>query len=331
MNIRHTLMASVFTLVLPITAQAGTRGLYVGAGLGADFAVDAKASGAPGSGTVIYDTGPSGLASVGYGFGPIRAELEGSYRDNDVSRSPGGSKGYTRTWGLLANALYDFDTGTRFTPYLGVGIGAGFVHDRVTGLYNGDDTTFAYQGIAGVSFAVTDRMSVTADYRYFATTDAEFNSGGSRWKVENANHVITAGLRWTFGVATPVAAAGVPGSEAAPSAAPSNEFLVLFDWDKSNLTSEARKIVADAASTAGNVHPVTILVTGHTDSSGSDAYNQRLSERRAASVKAELIRRGIAGDMIQTIGKGEAELLVPTADGVREHSNRRAQIVLRIS
>ncbi|MBF0562676.1 MAG: outer membrane beta-barrel protein [Alphaproteobacteria bacterium] len=214
MTRRFVLLGSalVLALTLPLTAQAETKGFYIGAGVGADFAVDSAATAAAGRNTVRYDAGPSGLVTVGYGFGAFRTELEGAYRTNDVSGTGGALLGNVggsaRTWSLMVNGLYDINTGTPFTPYLGAGVGVGFVNASLsgtrpagspTGLYNGSDTTFAYQAIAGVSYAVTPRLSLTADYRYVATTDASFNSGGASWNVENANHVLTAGFRWTLG------------------------------------------------------------------------------------------------------------------------------------
>ena len=72
-----------------------------------------------------------------------------------------------------------------------------------------------------------------------------------------------------------------------------------------------------------------IVATGHADRSGPTAYNQRLSERRAAAVKTALVREGVSEGTIQTAGRGENENLVPTADGVREPRNRRVEIVFR--
>jgi len=70
-----------------------------------------------------------------------------------------------------------------------------------------------------------------------------------------------------------------------------------------------------------------ITVTGHTDTVGSDAYNMRLSKRRAESVAAELEAKGIPSGEIALVAKGKRDLLVPTADGVREPQNRRVEIV----
>ena len=65
---------------------------------------------------------------------------------------------------------------------------------------------------------------------------------------------------------------------------------------------------------------------GHADTSGSAAYNVRLSQRRAATVRDALVSQGVTGGAITTEGRGETDLARPTADGVREPLNRRATI-----
>lgn len=104
------------------------------------------------------------------------------------------------------------------------------------------------------------------------------------------------------------------------------EFLVFFDWDVWTLSPEAQQIVATAASEFVKTGQARIVATGHTDTSGSKEYNQWLSERRAESVKEELVNLGVPADRIDTIGMGQTDLLVPTADGVREAQNRRVTI-----
>jgi outer membrane protein OmpA-like peptidoglycan-associated protein len=333
MKIRDLLIGSALAVTLPFAAQAATNGIYVGGAAGVNFATDAKLTGGAVSDTVKFDTGVAGALSLGYGFGNgFRSEIEASLRNNGAngvkSGVPANIGGSTSTWGLLFNTLYDFDTGTAFTPYIGAGIGLAIVDAKLTGngatVYNDTDTAFAYQAIAGVSYAVNNNLALTADYRYLGTTNNKFNGNNTSWNVGNGNHTILAGLRWTFG-STP---APLPEPVAAPVVTP--DYLVFFDFDKSDITREARKIINDAATAAGKTKPITIVVTGHTDTSGSPAYNQKLSERRAAAVKQELVLRGVNPALIQTLGKGENELMVPTAQGVREPSNRRAQIVLKI-
>jgi outer membrane protein OmpA-like peptidoglycan-associated protein len=106
-------------------------------------------------------------------------------------------------------------------------------------------------------------------------------------------------------------------------------YIVFFDFNKSNLTSEAQSVVAEAAEAFKATGSVRIQVTGHTDTVGSSSYNQRLSERRAATVRAELVRLGVADDVITTEGRGFSDPMVPTGPGVREPQNRRAVIDLQ--
>jgi outer membrane protein OmpA-like peptidoglycan-associated protein/outer membrane receptor protein involved in Fe transport len=117
----------------------------------------------------------------------------------------------------------------------------------------------------------------------------------------------------------------VPPPPAPPAVARS--YMVFFDFDKSDLTPDAVKIVDQAAANAAPAKATTITVTGHTDTVGSDAYNMRLGKRRAESVAAQLEKDGIPSSEIVLISKGKRDLLVPTKDGVREPQNRRVTIV----
>jgi outer membrane protein OmpA-like peptidoglycan-associated protein len=106
------------------------------------------------------------------------------------------------------------------------------------------------------------------------------------------------------------------------------KFMVFFDFDKSNLTPEARDIVDRAARIARGEGRVEIMIVGHTDTVGSRAYNQKLSERRARSVKREMVKQGLLAQDIMTKGVNFQDPLVPTGPGVREPQNRRAVINL---
>jgi iron complex outermembrane recepter protein len=120
-------------------------------------------------------------------------------------------------------------------------------------------------------------------------------------------------------------AAYVPPPAVAPAVPKS--YLVFFDFNKSDLTPQAVEIVDTAAKNAGPAKVTQLTVTGHTDTVGSDAYNMRLSRRRAESVAAQLEKDGIPSSEIEIVAKGKRDLLVPTADGVKEPQNRRVQIV----
>jgi iron complex outermembrane receptor protein len=130
----------------------------------------------------------------------------------------------------------------------------------------------------------------------------------------------------SFGSSAP-AAAYVPPPVVAPAPSVPKSYLVFFDFNKSDLTSQATAIVDQAAKNAGPAKVTKLEVTGHTDTVGSDAYNMRLSRRRAESVAAQLEKDGIPSSEIEIVAKGKRDLLVPTADGVKEPQNRRVQIV----
>ncbi len=106
-------------------------------------------------------------------------------------------------------------------------------------------------------------------------------------------------------------------------------YQVFFEWDKSNISAATAEIIRSAAENVQKGKTIRIGVTGHTDSSGPDRYNQPLSERRADVIKAELVRDGVPEDEIGVVGVGEAGQLVATGDNVREAQNRRAVVVLQ--
>lgn len=341
-------------LATPGMAQQA-RGIYLGAGAGVNIRQDQRWTindpRTDGHADVGFDTAPAGNLYIGYDFGAIRADLEGSFRQNDIGTTklsydsfrlnrfitvPGASdvkinvKGHERTIGLMANLYYDFEFGSPFVPYVGGGIGVGFNNWKVKNKdanidFDYDSPLFAYQGIAGVSYYVTPKLAVNVEYRYFGETDAEFTSGSTKIKLgAPANHTILAGVKYVFDFG---AASGEPAPET-PVDTGQRSYLVFFDFDSSRLTPEARSIVASAATDALKGESTRIDVTGHTDRSGSATYNQALSVRRAEAVRRELVADGVADSLIIVRGVGESDPLVPTADGVREPQNRRVEIVM---
>lgn len=106
-------------------------------------------------------------------------------------------------------------------------------------------------------------------------------------------------------------------------------FIVFFDWNKSNISAGANDVLDAVAQEVKSRKDVKgLVIVGHTDSSGSKKYNERLSLKRAKAVKAGLVSRGVPENMIRVEGRGEEDQLVKTKDNVREPANRRAQITL---
>ena len=125
----------------------------------------------------------------------------------------------------------------------------------------------------------------------------------------------------------PPAAAPAP----APKPAPVAEKVtlaadVLFDFDKAVLKPEGKSKLDDLADKVKAINLEVVIAIGHTDSIGSDAYNQKLSVRRAESVKAYLVSKGIEPNRVYTEGKGEKQPVASnkTADG--RQKNRRVEI-----
>lgn len=115
---------------------------------------------------------------------------------------------------------------------------------------------------------------------------------------------------------------------AGPGVTPSSQFIVYFGFDRSDLTDQAMATINDAVSAAAAMGAQALSVVGHADRSGSVAYNQGLSERRARRVAGALSDRGIPPGAMTLAGRSELDPAVPTADGVREPLNRRVEITL---
>ncbi len=100
----------------------------------------------------------------------------------------------------------------------------------------------------------------------------------------------------------------------------------FFDYNKATLKPAAKDNLDRLAKDLKNMDLRSVTVTGHTDSRGSDAYNQKLSERRAQSVKAYLISKGVDGKKIATKGMGEKQPAADNATEAGRRQNRRVTI-----
>jgi len=101
---------------------------------------------------------------------------------------------------------------------------------------------------------------------------------------------------------------------------------VLFDFDKAVLKSEGKSKLDDLANKIRGINLEVVIAIGHTDSIGSDAYNQKLSVRRAESVKAYLVSKGVEPNRIYTEGKGEKQPVASNKSRDGRQKNRRVEI-----
>ena len=367
MRLRDILMAGAAIGFPALALAQPIDGLYIGGGALWNYKQDEHVQPSPGVGLaggsrLRFDAGGvGGVGSVGYGLGNgLRFEVEGDYRQNSVLQRGGTANpnaygsSTQQDYGAMGNVLYDVDLrpfGVAFmTPYVGLGAGYQWSHlngftgvNDVTGRVahiGGTDGNFAYQGIVGAAFpvAAVPGLALTAEYRFLGILgDQKFTGesylSGSSYRTgnvditENLNHSVMVGVRYAFNTAPPPAP--VPVVAPAPAVTPSRTYLVFFDWDRSDLSDRARQIIADAAQASTRVQTTRIQVQGNADRSGTPAYNQGLSLRRAQTVAAELVRDGVARSEIDIQAFGDTRPLVPTAAGVREPQNRRVAIILQ--
>ena len=178
---------------------------------------------------LVTDTGISGelndgyavIVAVGTGFGPVRGEIEGSYRRNSVDSAQGfgltlPGTGRASALSAMVNAYFDpaFNIGP-LKPYVGGGVGVSRVRASevsATGLpfggpvtnfgsISGDRTGFAWQLMAGVGIAVSEKSALTVGYRYFATPSVTVNDVPQFGSVRIDGlkiHAVEAGLRFSF-------------------------------------------------------------------------------------------------------------------------------------
>jgi OOP family OmpA-OmpF porin len=135
------------------------------------------------------------------------------------------------------------------------------------------------------------------------------------------------------GALTPVAAAPTaPGAApVAPVATPTAEKVTFaadafFDFDKAVLKPEGKAKLDDLTAKLKDLNLEVIIAVGHTDSIGSDAYNQKLSIRRAEAVKSYLVSKGIESNRVYTEGKGEKQPVATNKTAAGRAQNRRVEI-----
>jgi OmpA-OmpF porin, OOP family len=125
----------------------------------------------------------------------------------------------------------------------------------------------------------------------------------------------------------PPAAAPKPAAKPAPVAEKVTLAAdVLFDFDKAVLKDEGKGKLDDLAAKVKAINLEVVIAIGHTDSVGSDAYNQKLSVKRAESVKAYLVSKGVEPNRVYTEGKGEKQPVASNSTKDGRQKNRRVEI-----
>lgn len=348
MSTTRVLAGAILSLFLTTPAEAEIQGWYLslegGAGAVSDWehtrtkwtwcgpeVKDAVAT---------FDTGWAAFGAAGYAFGAWRVEAEGGFRYNDIE-SYVKEIWKSKTWvvpdaagelseaSLMLNVLYDVPIAEGFSISIGVGAGGDYTRFKLNTPWapvDEEDWHFAYHGLAGLNYALTQATVVFVNYRFANVRETQFQpTEHVRLEGEDfEKHAATVGVR--FALSAP-AAPVTPPAPATPAPVPlEREFMVFFGFNRWSLSPQALATIKEAAGSVRASGSAAIRVIGHADRAGSIAYNKALSLRRAKSVEKALIAEGIAGSAISLSGRGESEPMVPTADGVRESQNRRVHI-----
>lgn len=271
--------------------------------------------------SITSDTGWVAMGAVGLRWPAWRLELEGAHRQNDAALPFLRSSGEIKSDSIMLNAVRNLDMGWKIIPYIGAGIGAVRVNYRIPAANSDSRATGGiWQLIGGATLPLGKRWEAYADYRYFDSFSTDVTLAGSRLDGNYHGHEVTAGLRWSFWQAPAPVVAAAPAPAPLP---PPKDYVIYFEFNKSNITNAAGAVLDELKSTSSG-QPVSVV--GHTDTSGSAASNQQLSERRANATAKALMGRGVQVDSAS--GRGENEPAVKTGDGVKEPLNRRAVIYL---
>ncbi|MBW1616042.1 MAG: porin family protein [Deltaproteobacteria bacterium] len=148
-----------------------------------------------------YDSGIVLGAAAGYDFGSARIEGELAYQQNDIDKIKSVNQenevsGDVSSFALLINGYYDFYNSTKFTPFVTAGIGFTKIGLEDKSDNDKDEyTVFAYQIGAGIGYALTEKVTIESKYRYFATSDYEFEHSG---ELEYNRHNLLFGVRVDF-------------------------------------------------------------------------------------------------------------------------------------
>ncbi len=103
---------------------------------------------------------------------------------------------------------------------------------------------------------------------------------------------------------------------------------LLFAYDSDAITGAARENLTNLAESLGKYSDTDVLIVGHTDATGSDAYNQGLSERRASSAATFLASQGVTRTRVKTAGRGEGEPIESNETAEGRAQNRRVEVVI---
>ena len=229
---------------------------------------------------------------------------------------------FTNVWNYRIEGIYNFDfmPSPALVPFVAVGIGGQTID--YSGGPESDKTRFAFDYGVGLKYFVTDSIAIRGDIRHVLAIGSLFND-----------------LEATLGIAFYFGGKKEEEMKKAPEAAPVIEQKLLgegrakldieFDFDKSNVRPQYHDEIKQVADFMVKYPDTKVAIEGHTDSIGSNEYNQKLSERRANSVKNYIIDNfGIDAKRLRAEGFGETRPIADNKTDEGRQRNRRVESVL---
>lgn len=195
-NLKIGLIAAAAVAILGATPALAQQ-FYVGGHGGLNYTHEASTGGGD---KIAYDFFGLGIGvEVGMRIGSnLRVEGELTYRSNDVDEVDGVSTTAEMTsTTLMVNALYDFNSESGLTPYIGGGLGMSSVEFSIS-TSSFDDTVLAAQLIGGVMFELSPGLTMSVDYRLFGTQDLALGAGFGFGDVEYINSSVFVGIKKFF-------------------------------------------------------------------------------------------------------------------------------------
>ncbi len=231
----------------------------------------------------------------------------------------------------------------RIRPFVSLGIGAENDRRNIPNRQNSRTSPYAAAGV-GLQYSISDQWATQIEYKKVVGFQRSNVFGFKR----DENNYVNLGLTYFFDKSpapAPRVAAAMPEPVAQvtppppPPAPPAPRFekqtmsaTELFAFDSSTLKQPQTKLDEIASVLQANPSVGNVRITGYTDRLGSDAYNLKLSQRRADAVKTYLVGKGVAASRLSTMGKGEADPVVQCSDKGRAalikclEPNRRVEV-----
>jgi len=287
-------------------------------------------------------------------------ELTGTSAANaTVSKFDAGGTQKNET--LMMNGWTTVAEGTNWSLLAGAGIGfshlsLGRFRSGQTEIADGRGWAPTAQLMAEFVRPIGSGLEMGLGYRIVRSTKVSFDTNLGEAQYSAKHNELFARLSWRFGDTSrtsspapmakpvqPVAPAPAPKHAVAEPARPAlpvtqpvvaepaplpKPFIVYFAFDKSDISGRALDTIIKAAKAYRTFKAVEIQATGHTDTAGTESYNEKLAQARVEAVRNALVREGVPTDKIMLTAEGENKPAVITNNNVRESQNRRVEIKL---